>query len=288
MKSSDKVIQDYFSALLDDESALSPESTATRPESKLSSESKSSPIAKVIRQTQRKKGTEPKAAQATLREKIDVPAPVSALSTAPLQKLLDGVTEPEAKAVQKQQVEIDASVATLGPEIEIAPAKENHFKSALESQPEVPDATFQVLYFEVAGMTLAVPLEQLGGIYNVTDDSVRQLVGKPNWFKGLMPYRERQLNIVDTALWVMPEKYNENLAENLNYQYLVMLKDSDWGLACEKLVTTSQIEPSAINWRQTMGKRPWLRGMVKEKMCALLNVDALIELLDTGLNSQNI
>ena len=107
---------------------------------------------------------------------------------------------------------------------------------------------------------------------------------KPNWFMGLMLHRERQFNVVNSALWIMPEKYNEELAEKLNYQYLVMLKDSNWGFACEKLITTSLLAPADVNWRQTMGKRPWLRGMVKQKMCALLNVDALTELLNTGRN----
>lgn len=310
MKASDNVIQEYFSALLGEYSeapndALSAEITADGNKAAQLSITKSSD--KVIKPAiTSPKSVEPRVApvksavkpvSTTLVSSPGEPkiASLPQVATAPLQKLLDGVSHIKSK----QADEVQPDVATLSPveqkSIQVEPELElitqtsmdEQVSSALEAQPAIPDEEFQVLYFKVAGMVLAVPLEQLGGIYSITDDSVRHIFGKPNWYKGLMPYRERQLSVVDTALWVMPEKYDEELAEKLNYQYLVMLKDSDWGLACEKLVTTSQLLPSETNWRQTMGKRPWLRGMVKQKMCALLNVDALIELLDTGLNSQN-
>ena len=42
--------------------------------------------------------------------------------------------------------------------------------------------------------------------------------------------------VVDTARWVMPEKYDEQLEASLNYQYLITLGDSKWGLLAEKLI----------------------------------------------------
>jgi purine-binding chemotaxis protein CheW len=37
-----------------------------------------------------------------------------------------------------------------------------------------------------------------------------------------------------------------------------------------------------VKWLDSSEKRPWLAGLVKEKMCALLDVSALIELLNKG------
>ena len=85
----------------------------------------------------------------------------------------------------------------------------------------------------------------------------------------------------------MPEKYDEKLAENLNYQYLIMLDDSDWGLASEKLVNTVTLQPEDVKWREAHGKRPWLAGLVKEKMCALINVRQLIAMLNQGQGSND-
>lgn len=147
------------------------------------------------------------------------------------------------------------------------------------------DDEFQVLFFKVAGLTLAVPLVSLGGIVNI--DRINHLMGRPHWYLGVQQHREAQLNVVDTCAWVMPEKYDQTLAENVAYKYLVLLQDSRWSLACESLVNTVKIHKSQVNWRSQAGKRPWLAGVVKEQMCGILNVDALIAMLDSGLGSQD-
>jgi len=150
---------------------------------------------------------------------------------------------------------------------------------------EFRQGSFQALFFTVAGLTLAVPLTELGGIHNLIETN--SLFGKPDWFIGVMLHRDEKLNVVDSAKWVMPEKYDEKLAESLNYQYLIMLDDSSWGLACESLVTTATLEHEDVQWREAEGKRPWLAGLVKEKKCALIDVKQLVLLLNKGLGSNN-
>lgn len=140
--------------------------------------------------------------------------------------------------------------------------------------------SFQAMFFDVAGLTIAVPLIELGGIHNV--DKTTSLMGKPNWFKGVMVHRDDKINVVDTALWVMPEKCNEQLINSLNYQYIIMLSESAWGLMAEHLVDTVTLEQEDVKWIEQSNKRPWLAGLVKERMCALLDVEALITLLNKG------
>ena len=144
---------------------------------------------------------------------------------------------------------------------------------------------FQALFFEVAGLTLAVPLTSLGGIHQI--EKIGPLFGKPEWFMGVMLHRESKLSVVDTAKWVMPEKYDESLAQSIEYRYLIMLGESAWGLASEKLVNTVNLTTDDVKWRETTGKRPWLAGMVKEKMCALIDVEELISMLNKGLGSND-
>lgn len=139
---------------------------------------------------------------------------------------------------------------------------------------------FQALFFDVAGLMIAVPLIELGGIHKV--DKTTSLMGKPDWFKGVMLYRDEKINVVDTALWVMPEKCDETLRNSLNYQYIIMLSDSGWGLMAENLVDTVVLQQDEVKWLDSSTKRPWLAGLVKDKMCALLDVDALITLLNEG------
>lgn len=163
--------------------------------------------------------------------------------------------------------------------------EQQEFVEQLEEQAGVPEQAFQALFFEVSGLKLAVPLTELGGIHKL--EKVGPLFGKPDWFKGVMLHRDEKLSVVDTAKWVMPEKYDEKLAESLNYQYLIMLDESGWGLACESLVNTETLQPEDVKWREAQGKRPWLAGMVKQKMCALINVEQMVSILEQGLNSND-
>ena len=106
------------------------------------------------------------------------------------------------------------------------------------------------------------------------------LFGQPGWYKGIMTSREQKMNVVDTAQWVMPGQH----LEIDEYKYLIMLGESPWGLACHQLKGTELLHRDQVKWRHQEGKRPWLAGMVKEKMCALLHVRELLVLLGRGVN----
>ena len=138
---------------------------------------------------------------------------------------------------------------------------------------------FQVLFFELAGITFAVPLIDLGGIHHL-DASLNSLIGKPDWFSGVMAHNESLYNIVDTAKWIN----TGHSSESLNYSHYILLGSTEWGLSCEKLLGTETLTPAQIKWRKVSGKRPWLAGMVKEKMCALLHAEELVKLLNSGMN----
>lgn len=156
----------------------------------------------------------------------------------------------------------------------------NNEGDLLITKKDYRQGNFQAIFFDVAGLIIAVPLIELGGIHNV--DKTTSLVGKPEWFKGVMVHREDKINIVDTALWVMPEKCNQKLKDSLNYKYVIMLNNSSWGLMAEHLVDTVTLEQADVKWLDTSSKRPWLAGLVKDKMCALLDVGSLVKLLDNG------
>lgn len=112
---------------------------------------------------------------------------------------------------------------------------------------------------------------------------INTLFGKPDWFAGVMTQRETQLNVVDTTRWIMPGREASE-----PYQYLVMLGNSQWGLACHELHGTELLVRDRIQWRGSAGKRPWLAGMVKDKMCALLHVQELLALLVKGVNIEGL
>jgi purine-binding chemotaxis protein CheW len=178
----------------------------------------------------------------------------------------------ETKIIHKPVIKTEVEPAPLAKAVNsTAPVKKDYRKGR-----------FQALFFELAGLKVAVPLKELGGIHQL--GQVNSLIGKPEWFKGVMLYREQKINIVDTARWVMPEKYDSQMQQQLKYQYVIMLANSNWGICCESLVNTFALEQADVQWRQVEGKRPWMAGVIKEHMCVLIDVDAMIDLLNSGLD----
>lgn len=196
------------------------------------------------------------------------------------------LTEEELEpAYLNVEPEIEVFVAEVEPEVVVdtAPTLEtqtggNKLGSWTNT---IREKDFQVLYFDVNGVTFAVPLDELGGIHRMT--VLNHLIGRPAWYLGLQTNRDSQLDVVDTAKWVMAEKLHDESYKQA-YQYIVMLGESAWGLASTQLMGTELLSTDKVRWREQVGKRPWLAGMVKEKMCALIHVQALIAMLNAGLD----
>ena len=143
-------------------------------------------------------------------------------------------------------------------------------------------AQFQVLFFLVQGVRFAVPLIDLGGIFEC--DKITQLFGKPSWFMGITDVRGAKINIVDTLRWVMPE-----IGDSPDkYPYLISLGKSQWSIGCDVLEGNRTLTSSQIKWREIPGNRPWLAGIVTSEKCALLHVSALIALFEAGADIDDL
>lgn len=134
--------------------------------------------------------------------------------------------------------------------------------------------SFSVLLFKVNGMTLAIPLVELGGILKL--DKISPIVGKPAWFLGVFSKGSENFHCIDTALWVMPEKQNET-NEDLQYKYALRLNKSSYVLCCDSITTTVELHKDDIKWRTSDDKRPWLSGLLKEEMCALIDGTKVVQ-----------
>jgi purine-binding chemotaxis protein CheW len=202
------------------------------------------------------------------------------------QKSAQHTGKPTIKRQSEKQREIKKiikQVEVIEPKLE---TRKSQGEIVLKTEKDYRKSSFQAMFFDVAGLVVAVPLVELGGIHNM--DTTTSLLGKPPWYKGVMVHREDNINVVDTAQWVMPEKCTKSLVESLNYQYVIMLSNSSWGLMAEHLVDTVTLEPEDVKWLDAPSKRPWLAGLVKERMCALLDVDQLIQLLNDGMDVEQI
>jgi purine-binding chemotaxis protein CheW len=143
---------------------------------------------------------------------------------------------------------------------------------------------FQALLFEVAGLTLAVPLVKLKGVVP-NDGGVTPMPGHPVLFLGVVPYQGRQSKVVDTARFVLPGHHATRLGGDAGERsgHLVMIDEGRWALACNRIGDVIELETADVKWRTANGKRLWLAGTVIERMCALLDIDELVRLLEQGM-----
>lgn len=189
-------------------------------------------------------------------------------------------TEPPAEAIAAE-APVQAPIVEALVELrqaqggEPAPAKLN-----TEGRPEWGEEPFECLLFDVADLTLAVPLVCLGSIYPLTATELTPLFGQPDWFLGILPCQAGNLKVLDTARWVMPERYRDDFREGL--QYVISVEGYEWGLAVHQVSRSIRLVPDEIKWRSQRSQRPWLAGTVIEHMCALLDVAALAELIASG------
>jgi purine-binding chemotaxis protein CheW len=214
------------------------------------------------------------------------PAQVAAPSIAPVEKVL---------VEQAQIVRVEAPVASLAPvstlapllQVLVPPVVEVHLPPSniappLESngRPAWAAEPFECLLFDVAGLTLAVPLVCLGSIYSLEGHELTPLFGQPEWFLGILPCQAGNLKVLDTARWVMSDRYRDDFRQGL--QYVISVQGYEWGLAVHQVSRSLRLDPNEIKWRSQRGQRPWLAGTVIEHMCALLDVAELAELIASG------
>jgi purine-binding chemotaxis protein CheW len=191
---------------------------------------------------------------------FEMPAPIIEVSIEPPQH------------VEEVAVVVEAVHPT--PQVLVVP------EPVLQGRPEWAQGPFECLLFEVAGLTLAVPLVCLGSIYPLEGQELTPLFGQPDWFLGILPCQAGNLKVLDTARWVMPDRYHDDFRKGL--QFVISIQGYEWGLAVHQVSRSIRLDPSEVKWRTQRTQRPWLAGTVIEHMCALLDIASLAELIASG------
>lgn len=193
-------------------------------------------------------------------------------------KVVDVPVSPEVPAMAPAPVEPLVEVHLPAAPDQPVPPLTGDGRPAWAAEP------FECLLFDVAGLTLAVPLVCLGSIYSLAGQELTPLFGQPDWFLGILPSQAGNLKVLDTARWVMPDRYRDDFRQGL--QYVISVQGYEWGLAVHQVSRSLRLDPSEIKWRSHRGQRPWLAGTVIEHMCALLDVAELAELIASGAAKQ--
>ncbi|MFO8024591.1 chemotaxis protein CheW [Thiohalophilus sp.] len=167
---------------------------------------------------------------------------------------------------------------------------------SLESMPDTPSPVagedlppwaelFQAMLFRVAGLTLAVPLEELGGVLEFDSDQLTEMPGHADFYLGLVTHMGKSVPIVDTARLVFPPEKLQQLAGDdpvKRLRRVVLIDEGRWGLACDEVDEVITLRKDEVRWRSNRTRRRWLRGTVIQHMCALVDTDAFATKLAEG------
>lgn len=141
-------------------------------------------------------------------------------------------------------------------------------------------APFEAQLFQVAGLTLALPVSELVGIVDSTDLVTAGGENAP-WLRGRLCYRHGEIQVANTAHWVLPPGMSWSPSTR-RYPVLI-IADGRWGLACDGIGAVVTLDPAMVRWRSARTQRRWLAGMVAQPSCALLDPAQFAALFDAAL-----
>ncbi len=138
-------------------------------------------------------------------------------------------------------------------------------------------APFLALQCHCAGLRLAVPLVSLQGVLE-WEGRAAALPGQSPWIRGLLRHRGVQLKLVEGGRVVLPAGRRPSPPARGR----VLVFGGAWGLVFESVGEVMELEPQGVQWRSRRTRRRWLAGTAVDQLCAVLDLEALAALLETG------
>lgn len=141
------------------------------------------------------------------------------------------------------------------------------------AQIKKPKQIMNCVLIDMHGLKLAVNFDRIEGALQLDDLSL-DISGLPEWVLGAFGADYDKTLVVDTALWLIPERYTP---EHSQYGEVVILQGRKWALACDGLIKSIQIPMDRINLNNDKAHRSWLLGTYMDERCAILDIDQLVE-----------
>ena len=126
---------------------------------------------------------------------------------------------------------------------------------------------FQVLLCEISSIKIAIPLVELGGIHQISELS--QVAQQAYWCAGVLVKDNRNYTCIDACAWLKPHKLINDPVDS--YKYGLQLGKTSFLLCCNSIKDTVELSKDDINWRENLHTQPWLAGLVRTEMCALID-----------------
>ncbi|HCC82199.1 MULTISPECIES: chemotaxis protein CheW [unclassified Methylophaga] len=137
-----------------------------------------------------------------------------------------------------------------------------------------PDKHTQALLFEVAGMQLALSLDELDGIENWPDDGLSQIPGHPSYVVGTLSRPQQHTQVIDLTTLITNQSSNSD-----NNRYILLVDNKQLGLAVSAIRHVVKLEGDNVRWRREPGQRPWLAGMLMSPLSSIISLPELLKII---------
>ncbi len=186
------------------------------------------------------------------------------------------IKEPkQALAAYLQELLLDSEPETLeqvAAEVEqTKPVAEPEIFAGIENS---PDKHLQALLFEVAGMQLALSLDELDGIENWPEDGLSQIPGHPSYVVGTLSRPQQHTQVIDLTTLITNQSSNPD-----NNRYILLIDNKQLGLAVSAIRHVVKLEGDNVRWRREPGQRPWLAGMLMSPLSSIISLPELLKIL---------
>ena len=204
--------------------------------------------------------------QATRSVEVNEQAAPQVIDRVLLPELL--VVEP---LVEEEASEIEVEVTSdISVEDAVEVSKESCFSLSKEMFP------LQCLMFKVSNNLLSIPLIELTGIVEWTDNMTR-LPQEPESVLGILNYRDHNVRVIDSA-GILQIKVKEPVTAN----HILVLGEAGWGITCDQLEQVVTLEYDDIKWHQNSSNKK-VFGTIRQSLASLLNPQGIVKVLQTGL-----
>lgn len=142
---------------------------------------------------------------------------------------------------------------------------------------------FTAAMLDANGLKLAISKQLIGELLGWTEPT-RPLAARSPWLLGSVEHGGVKLQVVDAFRLLVSDGHPAcgGGRSAPRYQHILPLGDGRWGFACESGIDLVDLDPAQICWRSAATRRRWLAGTIAAHRCALLDVPALLALLDSG------
>lgn len=143
----------------------------------------------------------------------------------------------------------------------------------------------RLMLFKVADIPLAISHASVDAVVDVGRTHLKRAMSKDGIVIRQWNYQGRDIHVIDTRDIVLPNGHPaRHMNENEGNAHILILKGNAYGLLCDDVGASVDLEGRNVEWRLQRPTRRWLAGMVKGYNHALLDETEIIHFIEDLLS----